>query len=150
MYVMTVLTRQCLSCKSNAKCWGHAHSVWFIFPTTYGLIANCEVSNSLRTSLYQRAVFRVHCVLSAVSAGNGVPQRSSLGPLLFSLYMAQLLEVFRSDLPPYADDMHTHPHFSSNNDLVANVDLPERCTTIRAYPLLLDANVLAFSLLAAA
>jgi retron-type reverse transcriptase len=66
-------------------------------------------------------------VVSAVE--HGVPQGLSLGPLLFSLYIAPLSTVFRSfglTHHQYADDSQIYVS-AMKNELTSKVDLLEQC-----------------------
>ena len=79
----------------------------------------------------RRSFVRLNNVSSVVSTvEHGVPQGSSLGPLLFSLYIAPLSTVFRSfglTHHQYADDSQIYVS-AMKNELMVKVDLLEQCT----------------------
>ena len=96
------------------------------FPANCRLCKEAE-SNSLRSSMnsFTSGLF------SAVSAvEHGVTQRPSIGPLLFSLYIAPLSNVLRSyslTHNQYADDSQIYVS-ALKNELTAKANLLEQCT----------------------
>ena len=85
----------------------------------YGVID--KLLNWLREFLIGRSfnVYINSCVSKLFNVSISVPQGSKLGPLLYTLFMNDITQIFNfARIKMYADDLTIHARINNNNDRI--------------------------------